>query len=105
MPEQLQRAPYNPRISRKPLPPDLAARPEFAGSRSLQLEFRLTVGVADLELREPFWFYHEVEQTSTLTLRESEMIKVLPQSEGNVLVVEATGKLSDQDYNDVMRRV
>jgi hypothetical protein len=30
------------------------------------------------------------------------MIKVLPETEGNVLVLLATGKLTDQDYKDVM---
>ena len=30
------------------------------------------------------------------------MIEVLPQSEGNLLVVKATKKLTDQDYKDVL---
>lgn len=30
------------------------------------------------------------------------MIEVLPQSQGNTLVIKATGKLTDQDYKDTL---
>jgi hypothetical protein len=30
------------------------------------------------------------------------MIKLLPESEGNILVLRAAGKLTDQDYKDVL---
>ena len=30
------------------------------------------------------------------------MIKVLPESKGNILVLRTTGKLTDQDYKDVL---
>ncbi len=30
------------------------------------------------------------------------MIQIMPESEGNMLVLWATGKLTDQDYKDVM---
>jgi len=30
------------------------------------------------------------------------MIKVLPESKGNILIVSAVGKLTDQDYKDIL---
>jgi hypothetical protein len=37
-----------------------------------------------------------------LTKKENTMIKVLPESEGNILVFAAVGKLTDRDYMDVL---
>jgi hypothetical protein len=34
--------------------------------------------------------------------KEDSMLEVLPQSEGNVVIIRATEKLTDQDYRDVL---
>ena len=35
-------------------------------------------------------------------IKEDTMIKVLPDSEGNILVLKALGKLTDQDYKEAL---